>query len=209
MDKHRHDLVISDEVYRGLKVFITNKQEGQFKKGDISKWVNIAISNLTQGINTHARNTQNKNPYHIPAGRLKVKNMMEDICNEFLRSGIRATPLSQGNTILLKHLEKIIQDVTGHHDPRAIKNHMKDLIRYEYIKDQGYVGSFLILNTGTDLEEIDRVMEQQKQDEKKQQKQNHQKVSKSETFDEETKTELKKSEATKKEFDDMIKGYTN
>ena len=116
--------------------------------------------------------------------------MMLDICDEFVRSGIRTAPLNRGNTVLLKHLEKIIQDVTGHHDKRAIKNHMKDLIRYQYLKDEGYVGAFLILNTGTDLEEIERVMEQQKQEEKKEQKQQLQEQEKQ----------------NQKEFDDMIEG---
>lgn len=164
MGKKRYDLMIPEDTIKGLKVFITNKQEGQFKKGDISKWVGIAINNLTAGYDAHARSTHDANPYDIPKGQLKIKNMMQDICVEFVRSGIRSMPLSQGNTIVFKHLEKIIQNVTGHHDHRANKNHIKDLIRYEYIKDTGHIGTFFILDTGTNEEHVERIMEQQKQD---------------------------------------------
>jgi hypothetical protein len=61
MGKYRHNLVIPQETWKGLKVFIMNKQ-GDFKKGDISKWVGIAINNLLAGYSPHARGTQNTNP---------------------------------------------------------------------------------------------------------------------------------------------------
>jgi hypothetical protein len=79
MSKHRHDVVFPDDVWKGLKIFIVNK-EGDFKKGDMSKWIVIAVNNLMSGYRAHAHGTQNPNPYQIPKGRLKVKNMMQDIC---------------------------------------------------------------------------------------------------------------------------------
>lgn len=150
---------------RGLKVFITNKQEGQFKKGDISKWVNIAITNLTAGYSTHTHSTQNSNPYNIPKGRLKAKNLMLDICNQLIQSGLRHEVNPQ-STIPFKHLDQMIRDVTGRHDKRTVESRMKDLVRYGYITDKGYTNAFLILDTGTNEEYFERLMERQKQDER-------------------------------------------
>lgn len=167
MDKRRHELVIQDDLWKGLSVFILNKQ-GEYKKGDISKWVNIAISNLIQGFNTHTHGTQNENRYQIPVGRLKVKNLMLDICKQH-QLDISEVPLARDKTILTKHLRQIIQDVTGHHDNRTIDKHIKDLIKYEYIKDAGFLGSYLVLDTGTDIEYIERIQDLQRQDERNQQ----------------------------------------
>lgn len=170
MGKYRHNLVIPEETWKGLKVFIMNKQ-GDFKKGDISRWVGIAINNLLAGYSTHARGTQNTNPYQIPKGRLIVKNMMQNICNQLIQSGLRLPPINPQTTIPLKHLDQMIREVTGHHDERTIKRHVQNLVKYGYIADKGYPGSFVILDTGTDLEHIERVMEQQKQEERKNNKQ--------------------------------------
>jgi hypothetical protein len=151
---------------RALRTFIVNKQEGQFKKGDLSKWVGIAINNLTAGYSTHALSTQNPNPYQIPKGRLKVKNMMQDICNQLIQSGLRQAPINPESTIPLKHLDQMIRDVTGHHDERTIRNHKQDLIKYGYLVDKGYSGALMIKDTGTDIEHIERVMDQQRRDER-------------------------------------------
>ena len=146
-----------------------NKQEGQFKKGDLSIWTNIAISNLIQGHNTHAHSTQNANPYQIPKGRLKVKNLMQDICKRWIDSGIRHE-VNPGMTIPVKQLDQTIREVTGHHDKRAIHGHIDDLVKFGYITDKGYAGALMIKDTGTDIEWIEGVMEQQKHDERQREK---------------------------------------
>jgi hypothetical protein len=48
MDKHRRCLVIYDKTWKNIRLFIMNKQ-GDLKKGDISKWFNIAVDNLIAG----------------------------------------------------------------------------------------------------------------------------------------------------------------
>jgi hypothetical protein len=60
----------------------------------------------------------------------------------------------------------MIREVTGHHDERTVKKRTQDLMKYGYILEKGYTGAFLILDTGTDIEHIERVMEQQKQEER-------------------------------------------
>lgn len=168
MGKRHYDFSLPEETIRGLKVFIVNKQGGQFKKGDLSKWLNIFINNGIQGYNTHAHGTHNANPYQIPKGIFKVRNLMEDICKRWVDSGMRQAPINAGNTTIpLSHLEQMIREVTGYHDKRAIQNHIVGLLKNSLISDKGCVGAFLILDTGSHLEWIDRVMEKQKQDEKK------------------------------------------
>ena len=163
MGKVRLCPVISEQTMKNLKVFIVNKQ-GDFKKGDISKWVEIAINNLTAGYGAHAPSTHNANPYLIPKGRLKVRKMMENICKQWIQSGLRLAPINAGNTTIpIKHLDQMIREVTGYHDPRAIKNHMQDLIKYDHITDKGYSGAFLILDTGSDIEWIEGIMGKEKQ----------------------------------------------
>lgn len=164
MGTPRHNLAIPDDKWRNLKVFIMNKQ-GDFKKGDLSKYVGIAIDNLTAGYSTQARRTQ-INPYQIPKGRLIAKNLMQDICNQLIQSGLRVNPINQESTIPLKHLDQMIRDVIGHHDERTIKKHIQDLVKYGYLVDKGYTATLVIKDTGTDIEHIERVMEQQKQHER-------------------------------------------
>jgi hypothetical protein len=161
----RHDLIIPDDSWKNLKVFILNSQ-GDFKKGDISKWVTIAINNLVSGYNPHTRSTQNINPYQIPKGRLMAKNMMQDICRQLIQSGIRQAPINSGTTIPLKHLDQMIREVTGYHDERTIKKHVQILIKYGYLSDKGYPGALLIKDTGSDIEHIERVMDQQRREER-------------------------------------------
>jgi hypothetical protein len=95
------------------------------------------------------------------------------------------------------------REVTGHHDDRTITNHMKDLVKYGYITDEGYNGAFLILDTGTDIEEIERVLENQKQ------KQTEPPIKKQQELDDD---EIKESESLKlkqkqEEFDNTMKGF--
>ena len=168
MSKHRHDIVIEDDIWKGIKVFIVNKQ-GEFKKGDISKWISIAINNLLAGSSAHTRDARHANPYQIPKGVLKVRNLMNDICNRWLESGLRQAPINPGNTTIpIKHLEQMIREVTGFYEKRGIRNNIDNLIKHGHITDKGYTGACLILDTGTNLEYIERIMEQQKRDERMQ-----------------------------------------
>lgn len=164
----RRNLVIPDDKWKNLVVFIMNKQ-GELKKGDLSKWVTIAINNLTTGYSTQAQSTQNANPYLIPKGRLQIKNLMQHICKRWIDSGMRDAPINPGTTIPLIHLDQMIREVTGHHDQRTVKKHIQNLMKFGYITDRGYTGAFLIVNTGTDLEEIERVQEEQRHNEKRNQ----------------------------------------
>jgi hypothetical protein len=109
--------------------------------------------------------------------------MMQDFCNQLIQSGLRLPPINPQTTIPLKHLDQRIREVTGHHDERIIKRHIQNLVKYGYIADKGYTGSFLILDTGTDLEHIERVMEQQKQEENNNNKQAELEAIKQQEFD--------------------------
>jgi len=150
-------IVISRKIDREWRSFVCG-EKGYSKKGDLSEWHEKALVKFMSSTDTRSQYTQSNNPFGFTKGRLRIKNLMQDICyhhnkNYFIH-------LEPGKPIHLNELKEAIINIMGYHDVhgRALKDRMKELLKYKYISDKGPSANlFVVLNTGSDEEEFERM----------------------------------------------------
>jgi hypothetical protein len=156
-EKVRRNIILPNKTDKDLRSFICEKQ-GSYMKGDISKWINTAILNTISEPYTRAQYAQCNNPFGFTKGRLRIKNLMQDICYHNKKNYF--IDLEAGKFIHLNELKEAIAGIMGYHDVhgRALNDRMKELIKYKYLSNKGPSANlFVVLNTGSDEEEFARI----------------------------------------------------
>ena len=144
--KNRHDLVIPDDIWKKLKIFIVNKQ-GDFKKGDLSKWVVIAIRNLIREERQHHQHSA----YNLDAMSKEeemtstLSELMKDISRYFWKLET-PFPFRVGIDIHKKTLKTAISVMKGR-DQRTIKKWEQRLVEFGFLRKSSN-NQYKILNDG-------------------------------------------------------------
>lgn len=162
MGKNSHDLVIPPDVWKNFKLFIVRKQ-GDFKKGDLSKYVVIGIKSLMkedrqqQHHSAYDRHSMSKDEETVEI----LTDLMKQIKSILWNDTQNPMDISCGNNCHKKILRKAISKARNIHDHRRINIWFDRLVEFGFIRKLAN-SQYKILNDGYDS--LDIKQEQREQD---------------------------------------------
>ena len=129
----RHNLVIPEEIMKEFKVFIVNKQS-DIKKGDLSKWVSIAMRNLMREERQHQQHTAYSlhNMSNEEEMNFTLTELMKEIRSILWNDPLNPIDISCGNSCRDRTLKSAISKIRGQ-DNRTTNKWVRRLIEYRFI----------------------------------------------------------------------------